>query len=317
MLPCNFCRVCIHWGDHADEDSTTANSLTPFLSLLSQEMKNHIYELVLGGNLIHIKRDLIISRRDVVHSTKGDIKEQRFTHQICSSHISEEDAEDRFYAEQDSCLYVRDIELRHSRCGTATLDGTTPAPSRMDINLLHACRQIYNEARFMPYSFNTFSFDSPRNLRAFVHLLIRRGVNVNEAIRSLHIDLLHVNHDLHGWFQAFNAVTQHMTLLEKVFINVDQKPYWSISDDDDQKILAMKPVMICLAILRNTPIKSAAIVVSDRFLARSSATSLSRLSNFDIECRWCLWVKKLWADAIKEGILGRQRSGSENTDGAE
>ena len=183
----------------------------------------------------------------------------------------------------------------------------------MDINLLHACRQIYNEARFMPYSFNTFSFDSPRNLRAFVHLLIRRGVNVNEAIRSLHIDLVHINHDLHGWIQAFNAVTQHMTLLEKVYINVDQKPHWSTSDDDGQGISEMTPVWRCLLILGKKPIKSTTIMMSDRFLARSSATFLSRLSHFDIASRWCLWQKKLWAEGIKKAIQGRLRSGSEDT----
>lgn len=59
----------------------------------------------------------------------------------------------------------------------------------MNINLLHTCRQIYNEARLIPYSTNTFSFNTPRNLRALIHLLNQRKVNVNQVIRSLRIDL--------------------------------------------------------------------------------------------------------------------------------
>ncbi|KAF6221860.1 hypothetical protein HO133_001828 [Letharia lupina] len=275
-------------------------------AMLPQEMKNRIYGLVLGGNLLHIKRDLIKFKRDVVHSTKGDIKERRFTHQICCSQTSEEDAQHRFDAEDGSSLYVKGIELRHSGCGPSKRKGSAYTPLRMDVNLLHACRQIYNEARFMPYSTNTFSFHTPRNLRTFIHLLVQCGVNVNTAFRSLHVDIAHINHDLHGWGQAFNAVTQHMTLLEKVYINVDQRPNWSICADAEQKEAAMRPVLDCLAILGKTPAKSTMIVVSDRHLSRMSDANLAGASTAWISCRWTVEEKKMWVEEVKLAIQDTQ-----------
>ena len=172
----------------------------------------------------------------------------------------------------------------------------------MNIEMLHACRQIYNEARIIPYSANTLSFDTPRTLRAFIHLLIQHRLNVSLAIRSLHIDLAHINHDLHGWTQAFNSVTQHMTLLDTVYINVDQKPNWSRSADAEQKEIAMSLVLDCLAVLGKTPAKSTMIVVSDRFLSsRTSAVLVSANASW-ITHRWTITEKRLWVERVRAAM---------------
>ncbi len=169
----------------------------------------------------------------------------------------------------------------------------------MNIDLLHVCRQIYNEARIIPYSANTFSFDTPRNLRAFIHFLIQHRLNISLAIRSLHIDLAHINYDLHGWTQAFNTVTQHMTLLDTLYINVDQKPDWSGSADAEQKDIAMSPVRGCLAILGKTPAKSTMIVVSDRFLSSRTNAVLVSADPTWVTHRWTITEKRLWVERVR------------------
>lgn len=258
--------------------------------------------------MLHIKRDLLKFKRETVHSTKGDIKERRFTHQICCSQISEKDAQHHFDAEDGNSLYMKDVELRHMGCGPSRRKGSTFAPHRIDVNLLHVCRQTYNEARLIPYSTNTFSFDTARNLRAFVNLLVQRGVNVN-AFRSLRVDLAHINHDLHGWAQAFNAVAQHMKLLETLYINVDQRPKWSTSADAERKKMAMKPVLDCLTILGKMQAKSTMIMVSDRFLSGKLEFYPAIAPAFWNTHRWTMKEKRLWVEEVKFAIQNMQLFG--------
>ena len=288
--------------DHTDDSRATANSQNPFLRL-PQELKNRIYELVLGEQLLHVKRDWTVC------STKNFIKEQRFTNQICSSQTSEEDALDCFKSQKGGNLFVDGIELRHLNCYPSKDKSSSYFPDRMNINLLHTCRQIYNEARFIPYSTNTFSFDTPRNLRAFIHLLTRRSVNVNQAIRSLHINLAYDNSDLHAWTQAFKAVVQHMTLLEKVYVNLDLWPTWPTFSVDRDRDIAMQPVLNCFAILGKTSIPSIEIIVSDKHLSSkyggSAALDPATQAQW-AEIRWSLEEKRKWVEKVKLAIRGSQ-----------
>ena len=174
---------------------------------------------------------------------------------------------------------------------------------RMDPSLLHACRQIYDEARYILYSTNTFSFNSARNVRAFIHFLVQRGTDVNEAVRSLHVDLAHPNTDTNGWTQAFNAVTQHMTRLKTLYINVDQRPGWSTSSDAKEKEISMRPVMNNLAILGKAPAKSTIIILSDRDLARYPDSRTSSAQD------WTMDEKRMWVQEVKLAIQDMQLFG--------
>ena len=189
--------------------------------------------------------------------------------------------------------------MLHSDCKSPNY--TKRSSSKYRINLLHTCRQICNEARFIPYSTNTFCFNTSRNLRAFIHVLNQRGVNVNEAVRSLRIDLAHVSHDLHGWTQAFNAVAQRMTLLETISINVDQKVNWSWALGSNGKDKAMKPVLDCLAVLGKTPVQFPTIFVGDRWLSTISDARLKEHPAM-ISRRWTLKKKREWVDKVKLAI---------------
>lgn len=260
--------------------SSPANSLTPFLKL-PQEVKNHIYELVLGGNMLHIQRH-------GKYRTRGGF--QPFTHQICYSQNSEEDAQHHFDVEDGSTLCVEGIELRHSLCPSIHKDRT----SKMNISLLHTCRQVYNEARFVPYSTNTFSFNTPRILRAFIHSLNRCGVNVNSAFRSLDVELTR-HDDILAWTQAFKAVTTHMTLLEKIHINVDRRRVrWFTSGDHERGMTDMMPLCDSFAILEKTQAKSIMIVVKDIFLGGGASNKA-----WVVYYRRTVDQKRQWVQLVK------------------
>ena len=236
------------------------------------------------------------SERNVVRSTKGTIKEQRFINQICSSQISEKDALVRFNSQDGSSLFVEGIELRHSNCHPSKHKSSTYTPDRMNINLLHTCRQIYDEARFIPYSINTFSFNTPRNLRAFIHLLNRRSVNLNQAIRSLHIDLAYNNYDGHAWYQTLEAVVQHMTLLDRVYVNVDQRTTWP--SINGVGYISMQPLLDCFDVLGKASTRSIEIIVSDRHLSRKYGRWDPATREQWAKIRWTMEVKRKWVEKI-------------------
>ena len=272
--------------------TNNSNSARSPLLRLPQEIKDRIYELALGGNLLHIWRDQIESERSNIRSTKGAIKEQRFAHQVCCSKISEDEAHHHFENEDSNDFYVKYTELRHSPCFLFTTKWG-PDIVRTDVSLLHVCRQIYDEARQVLYSTNTFSFNTARNLRAFIHFLVQRGFDVNEAVRSLHVDLAYPNNDTNGWTQAFKAVTQHMTRLKTLYINLDQGLNWSTSYDAIEKERSMRPVMDSLAILGKSPAKSTIIILSDRGQARHPHSTYSSTP------RWTMDEKRLWVQEVR------------------
>ena len=225
---------------------------------------------------------------------KGNIKKPRFTNQVCCSLISEEYAH-RYFGNGDGGS-LTDIEEIHSKCYSS--DYKRNRSSKYRINLLHTCRQIYNEARFLPYSTNTFCFNTSRNLRAFIHLLNQGGVNVNEAVRSLRIDLAHVSHDVHGWTQAYKAVAQRMTLLETISVNVNR------GLGSQAKGEAIRLALDCIAMMGKIPVQSTTIFAGDLGTSSISDSSLEE-HHAGISRRWSLRekVKKSeWVEKVKLAV---------------
>ena len=89
-----------------------------------------------------------------------------------------------------------------------------------------------------------------------------------------------------------------MTLINTIYINVDQQPLWTSSADAEQKKQDMKPVLDCLAILGRIPAKSTTIVVSDQYLSQNSEYIRSPYSIF-ITLRWTMEEKRMWVAEVK------------------
>jgi hypothetical protein len=82
--------------------------------------------------------------------------------------------------------------IPHSACFTG---------SKLSLQLLRSCRQIYGEANAIFWSSNTFSFSSPDGLTRFMKA---RPLFTRAMITKMH--LYAVSHEtLHGWSQSFRT----------------------------------------------------------------------------------------------------------------
>ena len=220
--------------------------------MLPQELKTHIYELVLGGHFIHI------SKRTSLH----DGSRKKFSHFICYTSLSEADAQELFDSSDGLNTRIKELEGRHQRCHATSGSGN---PLRLDFSLLHCCRQIRDEAWSVPYSKNTFSFHNARQLYDFVQQLSFHSssrTDFNLAIRSLHVEMTGEDCYLHqksGWCAAFDAVAERMQCIQQIGISLDEHfswgaPWWA----------ACQPLLAGIAVLSRLPLKVATLVISSK-----------------------------------------------------
>ena len=131
----NLCR-------HLDKLSRHSSPLLE----LPAEIRNRIYDFVLGGQLIHIRR------RDQDWSRSNSFS--------CNAHVSEEEACRDFQTKEDS----RTFRKRHEQCSLA---------DRFNLSMLRCCRQVYEEARLLHFTHNIFSFADQESFVHFVNKLFR------------------------------------------------------------------------------------------------------------------------------------------------
>lgn len=145
--------------------SDTDASSRCYLLELSAELRNMIFELALGGCVIHVcydEDDEILSRH------------------ICKRPSSEEAD---IQAIKDCELEKRHLShiTRHQHCfgsdpydSDASDSDTTHATANQApvVALLRTCRQIYNEAALIPFACNTFIFDERLDFGQFLCHLI-------------------------------------------------------------------------------------------------------------------------------------------------
>lgn len=187
---------------------------------LPAEIRNHIYELVFGGNTIHIAtRDRSFGDRGAWscrNSYRSDYwpthKVIKFTHAVCSVRTDAEDeayesskdaktaGQVQSYRKRHGCCYsVIDAFTDYHRIRTLGSDGRPPdqlfesahASSGFDFNFLRVNRQVHEEAALIPYLCNTFAFSSGRDLEFFLSQSLLAPQC--SAIKSLQID---------GWLVA-------------------------------------------------------------------------------------------------------------------
>lgn len=61
--------------------------------------------------------------------------------------------------------------------------------AKISTTILTSCRQIYNEARHIPYTTNTFSFGGPNSLTEFITYLENSGFGHHLNTRSVRLDV--------------------------------------------------------------------------------------------------------------------------------
>ena len=290
--------IQIKYYIEADLPSAQHNASSPLLSL-PLEIKNLIYELIFGGNIIHINQN----------PNKGGAK---FKSTICRAAISEEEAQKNFDDETNHEWFVPANEDRHSCCryrkGTTSGD-ENQRPQLPRLDALRCCRQMYNEAHHVPYSANTFSCADPRTLQNFIHSLARGDYDNHLAVRSLIIEVVYScasscetsNHS--NWRKTLSTCAKHLKNLNRVNISLEWK-CWSLGDvmrEVEAKGINWRvPWISGILVLKKLPLKSATLVISDAKVYEAFHRFLSPSEN---PIRRTLQEKQEWARYVKEIIL--------------
>ena len=183
--------------------------------------------------------------------------------------------------------------------------GTTEV---VDLGLLRSCRQVYNEAHFIPYLTNTFSCADPRTLQEFV-LSTAQGTKSNHlAIRSLFLDMVYDDHDCRSlWKIAISTCVRKLKALHKVSISIDMRTWYFISYGDltsDGK-RCRDTLMSTIRGLKRLPLKTVTMVISDygtdQYCIRQGMTYLWT------PYRYTLDQKRTWVRDLREYILPLNR----------
>lgn len=148
-------------------DSTQSSN--PILRL-PQEIKDKIYGLAVGGQVICVTQSL-----------PG-----------CDQCLSSFNIICQFCRSFEVVQTTTGTEARHPWKEPITGQLRTmcrPGNEALSLGLLRTCHQIYQETRYLPYSSNTFAFHRPEVLKDFVNHLVSTGRHNELAIRSLHLNV--------------------------------------------------------------------------------------------------------------------------------
>ncbi|KAM0798064.1 hypothetical protein BDR22DRAFT_974751 [Usnea florida] len=190
---------------------TEENASSPFFRL-PPELRLRIYELVLGGQTIHIRENY----------ARGPRERRVLSHHLCYEQASEEEVQMAFDS-SDAAWNAPATFDRHQKCYYMSRPGT------LESSLLQSCRQIYNEANIVRYYSNTFSFQSDffQCLKLFYRQVPARYRN---AIRRLHltIELRHGARpearewaDLFQWADLFRTLSHRSRGLRRLYLAIN------------------------------------------------------------------------------------------------
>ncbi len=261
-----------------------------------------IYELVLGGRVLHVSE----------HYDKRTHGYQ-WSNEMCYAEISEAEAQKRFQETETLAWYVEASVSRHGYCMVREwLE--EPLGQGQSNNLLLSCQQVYNEAKFLPYSTNTFLFDDPLLLQRFLRRLLDEGFAA--AIRKVLMEISFPKEDyVRHWHRAIAMMAEHLSGLQTINLSMDQGcpvrrygPYRTALDFAEADEDWWTSTLDSLDQLRVLPLKTATFVISDEGLPCRWLDWHSPRDYWfrEQKYRWTLEEKRKWAKGVTETILGRK-----------
>lgn len=139
---------------------------------------------------------------DKVYSDTGClVSSPGLCYSICSAEETETSIFAKFKAEQEEGI---DWNSHHGECYSPRLATRRPA-CELDLRLLRVCKQIYEEARLIPYTDNTFSISKAAVFEKFIHSLRPHQV---QSFRALHLDVLNLSRKVaREWTRVIEMAT--------------------------------------------------------------------------------------------------------------
>ena len=265
-------------------DDRMAFNAQSHLLKLPQEIKDHIYVLVCGGNLLHL-------------DFGSSVPYIQFRHMKCLSKATEEDAQASFDASVSPWFDEVNVN-RHEDC---VFGRFSPKPT-LDLRFLRTCRQIHEEAKSFCYTANTFSFDGWNTLRELlatvswtsyirsVHLCIRSGTNGEGP----------VPHNI------MQRISSKLTGLRSIHYSLDQcNVYRSRKYNQEvEKASHLTEQLLCLA---GTAVKTATVVISDAYYHNFKIPEITQPPRDDARSqglgRWTMAQKQEYSQFLQNAIL--------------
>ena len=151
---------------------------------LPQELKNQIYSHLCTGQLIHVhSRASTKFRADKIYRIRYHVCTLNDFHTCAGEVVSiySKSAESKVWHQHSDCLrkalnifpnkipyYCDWCILSPPVCTTEAANVLRDASSPIDLSFIRTCKQMYEEAKVMPYTTNTFSFSDYRVLGRFI-----------------------------------------------------------------------------------------------------------------------------------------------------
>ena len=228
----------------------------------------------------------------LINPTAGNL-----SHGICEAKITEVEEYERLKKTPHTSKYdVDNCEKLHQDCR----DG-----EKLDLRLLVACKQIYQEAKLIPYSTNIFSFSKPFTFDRFLSTRLPGQLG---AISGLQFTLVLVSMEGQKWNKGFtNRNVKSLTGLRTLHVCIKQKPE-HLCSYNDMKAGAYDAVN-GLLILRCYHLSAVTVVLSDDYIGREGY----RLANpnghpiiwhrAEARFRWTADQKRDYAEFLKGKLL--------------
>ena len=280
---------------------STARNTESILLRLPQELKNQIYELVLGGQLIHLHRDN---------------QKKNFAHHSCQASASEKEAYELFATSEGpwssaevmnrhhSCHGGRKVFRHCNRCYNPDYPVNGPR-SRLNLALTSCCRQIHQETCPLILSTNTWSFTDTPTLWFFClypGLMFKKTFWIRRL--HLHIEISHEFGEL-PWNRAFDDIALTLKSLQYLYIHINLQPYekcalekWRFKEPPQATLLNR------LLRLRNLRLRVATVIVSDDHFGHVGINELT--AEEERHYRWTITQKHEWAAYVMRVLLRQE-----------
>ncbi|CAF9936764.1 MAG: hypothetical protein ALECFALPRED_006973 [Alectoria fallacina] len=280
------------------------NASTSPLLKLPGEIRETIFSLVVGHQLIHL---LYLRSRG------------KFRHTVCTAAASEDEAYNEFMtghtrisSNHSAHFHSVTFKERHVHCKSwdfenqrffngkyDRLSGPMTTEERrkpmLDLSLLGACRQMYEEGNVLLWTTNTFSFEDSMPLRMFIDGL---HSTQRKKLTRMHIDFAWDPFSAHGWQQLlrppllskinglriFHATFDHY--LGNYYVDDRLSPPFS---EPDFELCILKP----LSRMQILPLKHVTVVVGDHI----------RDTYPQEKDRWTITQKREVAEGLRTKLL--------------
>lgn len=199
---------------------------------------------------------------------------------------------------------MRGIEDRHKDCFTDNKHA-----QRISTRFLATCHQVYDEARHIIYTTNTFGFDKAQIMDGFTSYLRNSGSGHHLEIRRVYLDVeARLSDDEHFLKTAItHYLLPRLPEVHHISINLHQGYLGVLGSRTPAEFEACHPpkhfrnmLMSTLLELGKLPLRRVTLVISDKEIFNKFGWMKSL--NLGLP-RWTLAEKQVWARYVKNSIL--------------